>query len=437
MPVTDELGREAVSRIVTSNVPVPEQFRGGAFEEWLSRLAEDQPDLDEAENLQRRALFSQLSHSIAEVVEERQREVWSSTPATLGMLFRFVAVLHAWRSPVVTFNYDTLIEQAVDEHCLWDWNVNRKAQHSDILDHMPMRPAANMRWGEEHEETFRLLKLHGSLNWWWVPGDVTGGTINRWVTTGIEAPDSERIAEREREMPGRSRFIVPPSALKSAFYANPLTRELWRRAARAAAAADELYLVGYSLPRTDLVTVGMLRDRIGPNTKVIIVNPDPEEVQRQVEHIGVANEHIEPCGGLDCVAGLIDRLERTASGDLATDLADAAPIVNALVAVSWGTDNTAPVLDTRTENGVLILDSALPGPSSQALSSSGGPQPKADIELVETLRSTKPSMVVARFPNGQQVPLIDTGTLHQETGRSNTWRALTPSIAIHQLPPWS
>jgi hypothetical protein len=434
MPITDELGELAVARLPTTTVRVPMTFVGGTFEEWLSRLAEDQPDLDEAENFQQRAVFAQLSRAIGDVVEERQREVWWSTPPAIGILLRFVAVMHAWRSTVVSFNYDTLVEQAVDEHCLWDWEANRRAEHSDALDHMPMRPAANMRWAESHEETFRLLKLHGSLNWWWVPGDSTGGTINRWVTTGIERPEPKGLAERERELPGRSRFIVPPNALKSAFYANPLTRELWRRAAQAVESADEVYLVGYSLPRTDMVTVGMLRERLTPETRLVVVNPRPEDVCRQLEHLGVQAASIETITGGDCVGLLVDRLERAVSADLAEELAATKPVDGAYVAVSWGTDVTAAVTDITTENGILVLGCTLPGPSFDTPANSGGPQPKADLELIAAVRATKPSMVVARFPNGRQVVLAQTGILHEASGRSLTWRALNPSVPRSHLP---
>jgi len=53
---------------------------------------------------------------------------------------------------------------------------------------------------------------------------------------------------------------VPPSALKSPYYANPVTRETWARGFDALAAAEIVTLVGYSLPLTDLTTVGMLSE---------------------------------------------------------------------------------------------------------------------------------------------------------------------------------
>jgi hypothetical protein len=68
---------------------------------------------------------------------------------------------------------------------------------------------------------------------------------------------------------------VPPAASKNAFYGMTFVRGLWRQAREAIRAADHVHLVGYSLPETDLVTVGLLRDNLNTNACVWIVNrPD-------------------------------------------------------------------------------------------------------------------------------------------------------------------
>src|SRR6266568_3205067 len=55
------------------------------------------------------------------------------------------------------------------------------------------------------------------LNGYWVPGDASGATIHRWDLFGSwgqpEPVDQDRL---RRELPGRSPFIVPPTAAKSA-----------------------------------------------------------------------------------------------------------------------------------------------------------------------------------------------------------------------------
>ena len=61
LPLTDELGKRAVGRAGIAPLPA-----GWSFEAWLSRLAEDQPDLSEADNLANRSQFVVLADAIAE-----------------------------------------------------------------------------------------------------------------------------------------------------------------------------------------------------------------------------------------------------------------------------------------------------------------------------------------------------------------------------------
>jgi hypothetical protein len=63
-------------------------------------------------------------------------------------------------------------------------------------------------------------------------------------------------------LPGRVPFVVPPSAVKSPYYRNPITREIWLQAAESLRQADRVFVVGYSLPPTDLTFAGMLTDAL-------------------------------------------------------------------------------------------------------------------------------------------------------------------------------
>ena len=110
----------------------------------------------------------------------------------------------------------------------------------------------------------KLLKLHGSVDWWWVPGDVSGMSLAREGVYGrIGSPNRLGLGLREHLLPGRERFIVPPLAMKSAYYRNPLTRQLWQEAYEAIREATQFMLIGYSLPVTDFVIARMLGSALG------------------------------------------------------------------------------------------------------------------------------------------------------------------------------
>jgi hypothetical protein len=71
MPLTDELGEDVLEKVVQgSALRLPERFSGGQFEAWLSRIAEDQPDLSVADNLANRALFQRCSEALASVLND-------------------------------------------------------------------------------------------------------------------------------------------------------------------------------------------------------------------------------------------------------------------------------------------------------------------------------------------------------------------------------
>lgn len=73
-PLTDELGNLAVSRLPPGAAP-PSSFRRGYFEAWLSRLAEDQPDLGLSQNQQNRSYFTLVTQAIHDIFIERELQV--------------------------------------------------------------------------------------------------------------------------------------------------------------------------------------------------------------------------------------------------------------------------------------------------------------------------------------------------------------------------
>lgn len=96
----------------------------------------------------------------------------------------FVKAAHQTRASVVTFNYDTLIECAVGAGLLYEWGMYDPVSWTEITGDVPNWPAGAARLGATRADTFRLLKLHGSLNWYWSPGDQTGATVARRALPG-------------------------------------------------------------------------------------------------------------------------------------------------------------------------------------------------------------------------------------------------------------
>jgi hypothetical protein len=290
MPLTNQLGELALDVAGLTNDPrAPRRrfTRSFSFENWMSLLAEDQPHLSEADNLANAAIFAQLRQAINTVLTSAESNVFRNpAPAWLDEL---LTVLHHRQATVVTLNYDTMVEAGVATLGLPGPNGGVISPR-DILQGMPPLPNIGMQFQNPIAPTFELLKLHGSLDWWAASRDLSGaslvwsGTLNRFGAPGVLTED-----ERHQHLSGREPFIIPPSAIKSAYYQYPHTRELWQTAFNALLGAERVSLVGYSLPAADLVMSGMLdRALAGKGVAVDIVNPEPDDLEPRIRSLGVS-----------------------------------------------------------------------------------------------------------------------------------------------------
>ncbi|MCB1012129.1 MAG: hypothetical protein R2714_11130 [Microthrixaceae bacterium] len=323
----------------------------------LSRLAEEQPDLDEASNLRNRSLFRVLSALISELIADASAEALSNEMPK--WLVELCTIWHQTGSSVLCFNYDTLVENSVMALLLYDPQVDRRVQPDDIIDRLPPLPNGQGRFGPgPMPETINLYKLHGSIYWFATPNDASGATLaRRPVRAGWGRPESLDPGELEREMPGRETFIVPPASAKSAYYRNPALRQIWQNAGRALEAAEEIHLIGYSLQPADLVARGMFTERPRTDVRWTVVNPDPDPVVEQLRDIGVDPDRVEIIHTVEeYTARCLRKLSREAVNQLesaAQRVDPASPVV-----VSWGTLEVYPVARCRGPQRVLLASSA-------------------------------------------------------------------------------
>lgn len=314
MPITDGLGKDTLELLRRSGVDLTARpFSGEGFEAWLSRLAEPQPDLNTAENLENQALFYRVSAALREVILHSQMSVTHS--ALPWWLQRLVGCYHYTNTTAATFNYDQLLEYALEAAHLRD-RENRLVRFDDALRYGPQpvsEPLGGLVFGPARADTFQVLKLHGSVDSYWVPGDTSGASIARWDSKarwGQAFIPSDRI--RRQLLLGRETFLIPPAAAKSAFYANPVSRELWQQASRALAESTHVDLVGYSVPMTDLVTAGMLGDRLRNSESVItVINVEAAPVINALTRLGIDKDRIVSIEGADACAEYTLALEET------------------------------------------------------------------------------------------------------------------------------
>lgn len=428
MPLTDTLGNKVADQLRPEGIEVPRGFSGGRFEMWLSRLAEPQPDLDEVTNAHNHALFLRISELIRAILLDAQNRTVEEPP--LWAFQRLIGALHARRSTVATFNYDTLVERLIESQWRMDWETRHPVRGHHVIQDRPPRPYVQGMFGEGPASSFQLIKLHGSVDTFWVPGDTTGATINRLGYTQRWTEQSEDTETRRLKLPGRVPFIVPPAAAKSAFYANPFTRQLWRDASEALRSASTVDIVGYSLPATDLVTSGMLADTLaGSRSLIRVVNRFPDDVVDHLVTLGCDRTRIQVFDGDDAIAKYVDAFEHeftplvTREGQVLSQLPQ-----RPLVMVGLNMNEGAAVTSVFRDSNDPTLARIRTEPIDHHSVVNRVREPAEHVtSLEELLGSAVPKRIVVEFDGGQEAAIVDAVRWLDREGHHDNWLRLLPA----------
>jgi hypothetical protein len=282
MPVLGELGKGVKSTLESKNIPIGSDLDAVEnVEQWLTLLADPAPWLTASDQQRNSALFIDVSQAIYEVVHAMQTKA-SVTPPP-DWLFSLVNYWHRMKSTVITFNYDCLVElaycDAVDEE-----PSSGRRYPSDLvgiaITPVILRTSSMVSPGRR--ESFKLLKLHGSLDWWYsglqaepsdpIYGVFWVGDFDRGIVGGLGDPNDAELADK---VP----MLIPPAATKGPFYKNRLLAAQWVQAAKALNNAEELILMGYSAPLTDLAVTTLIATQFRGDV-IVPVDIDSDVVGR-------------------------------------------------------------------------------------------------------------------------------------------------------------
>ncbi|MFS2242761.1 hypothetical protein [Microbacterium sp. OR16] len=172
MPLTDALGDAIRNQVGADNLP---ESINGSFEDWLTLLSTPLPFLEGYANTERRAIAERVTAAIA--IELERCADLASRDAPPLWLSQLVALWHAERAVVLTFNYDTLVKRAVTTtEPIVDFDYDEAPLAVSGPQVVYPAPAAPVGAAENPatfltSDSLQLLKLHGSLNWYWAQGD--------------------------------------------------------------------------------------------------------------------------------------------------------------------------------------------------------------------------------------------------------------------------
>ena len=192
---------------------------------------------------------------------------------------------------IISFNYDLVVESLLT-------SVNKDYNYE-----------LGCQVGTSEAQAIPLLKLHGSINLYYCPNcgkvfffsplvtrhPLTQGNYAAYTPGVMDNLLICRQCSAKDKKAALRHFIIAPTLFKS--FALPALRRLWFTALQALAGASRIYIIGYSLPKADILSHQLFdfaRRMSAHNQDVHIIN-GPKAVPERFLHIygnGLKNEGV-------------------------------------------------------------------------------------------------------------------------------------------------
>ena len=359
MPSTDQLGDQIIRSLSTKQRKElnPPLFSGSklTFENWLSWLAEKQPYETEREFYAHFSQFLQIQSLIANLIRQQQGTVLEGKIP--GWVFNFIQLLHESESTVITLNYDSILENVFDRLYLKNENggVCTRLDLTKIFPRQQGFTYGNYLTKYSSTKTFNLYKLHGSVDWFWVPEDLTGESLQIVEVDPFETPQEKKAGAAARG--GKMEFIVPPTHSKNSYLANAKMRYQWEESYKAIENADHLVIAGYSLPESDAAMASMLsRALSNRKSRISILNLNSAGVSNRVQSLGVDAERIEIYDGSRSIQNFVESEVRILSQE-----------TTAVFSNLWKSNRYSPLAVAWDQNCIAGVRDAIVNPKNGEL----------------------------------------------------------------------
>lgn len=229
-------------------------------------------------------------------------ELAGTTRSGIGALLRTLWRRDKSDMTFVTFNQDLVIENAIEEAKLsaaysqipWDFEQCYEVNFGSFL-----FSANEPTFLSRAEDSLRILKLHGSLNWFYKARSSEDAKNSIRAPRGrIHCLANRRILSGLRMQSGRKLVHLLPLVVPPIYEKGPLYRqqigELWTKGREALEQAEELIIFGYSFPDADYSARSLLRGALHQNTdlrSVTVIDISAAVASRVADLLGVESVH--------------------------------------------------------------------------------------------------------------------------------------------------
>ena len=175
------------------------------------------------------------------------------------------------RKDIITLNYDLVSETYLNKYKIYQGIIQNDELYQIPIPYTGSRSGVGGFGAYGMPNTPHLIKLHGSINWYW---------SGRSTTDTIFCRPKDA---KDREILGLKPCIVPPVMDKTQYYDHSILRGLWEMAARKLRQANNIYIIGFSFPPTDLSVRFLFQSALrNSRARIIAVNIDESDNFKEI-----------------------------------------------------------------------------------------------------------------------------------------------------------
>ena len=257
------------------------------IEHLMTVLRGRSPWFNHNDEVSRKSCFGTIVEVVAELIDEKQTEGFGSSHYNYESLDTLGKLINQWkeqRATVITFNYDTVVETKGKDLIESDNQNFLKRIYVGPFTNLIQRTSGVMdMWGLNY---FFLIKLHGSINWYYSGNEnFSGEPIYFDPLLDNKSQQLAFIAENKADL---QPLIIPPLTQKDSFLDHSLLRYQWREAFKGIVQADRIFVIGYSLPATNLMAKFMLNEAVKlskANWHILVYHEDYDKTKMRYNEL--------------------------------------------------------------------------------------------------------------------------------------------------------
>ncbi len=176
--------------------------------------------------------------------------------------------------PIVTLNYDTLLEKFLLSNKSNSNNIEYRYFYNQVIydlnSRLPKTSLSSFTYGDATPSDLPTIhKLHGSINWLW---SATNPSDPIYCKSSVSKEDEDKRLKQERQeaisRKDLTEYIIPPVLDKTHYYNHNIIKSIWADAYKNLVEADEVYIVGFSFPLTDISVKFLFNSAFSHDNKV-------------------------------------------------------------------------------------------------------------------------------------------------------------------------